>query len=202
MVSLGIYFYSLGYATIGTIYCVLGSLLMILVILKIIFTMKHALSTLDDPIIASVSPTFTMALMVICVFLDRIFTNAAWINVLWIGAVILHFILMIYFVAVHIFPTKSNWNIFIQAGLLRLSALALFLILLNCLSMSWEKLFLGSVVLYLLLLPILIKRITKSKEMPESTIPLLTIMTAPGSLCLAGYISMGGHLYMPLVVFC
>ena len=44
---------------------------------KIIFTMKHALSTLDDPIIASVSPTFTMALMVICVFLDRIFTNAA-----------------------------------------------------------------------------------------------------------------------------
>ena len=37
--------------------------------------------------------------------------------------------------------------------------------------------------------------------MPESTIPLLTIMTAPGSLCLAGYISMGGHLYMPLVVF-
>ncbi|QQV79512.1 hypothetical protein JG559_07715 [Enterococcus faecalis] len=38
--------------------------------------MKHALSTLDDPIIASVSPTFTMALMVICVFLDRIFTNA------------------------------------------------------------------------------------------------------------------------------
>ena len=106
IVSLGNLLYSLGYATIGTIYCVLGSLLMILVILKIIFTMKHALSTLDDPIIASVSPTFTMALMVICVFLDRIFTNAAWINVLWIGAVILHFILMIYFVAVHIFPTK------------------------------------------------------------------------------------------------
>ncbi len=143
MVSLGNLLYSLGYATIGTIYCVLGSLLMILVILKIIFTMKHALSTLDDPIIASVSPTFTMALMVICVFLDRIFTNAAWINVLWIGAVILHFILMIYFVAVHIFQQKSNWNIFIQAGLLRLSALALFLILLNCLSMSWEKLFFG-----------------------------------------------------------
>lgn len=36
MVSLGNLLYSLGYATIGTIYCVLGSLLMILVILKII----------------------------------------------------------------------------------------------------------------------------------------------------------------------
>ncbi|EKZ0224533.1 C4-dicarboxylate ABC transporter, partial [Enterococcus faecalis] len=33
MVSLGNLLYSLGYATIGTIYCVLGSLLMILVIL-------------------------------------------------------------------------------------------------------------------------------------------------------------------------
>ena len=48
-----------------------------------------------------------MALMVICVFLDRIFTNAAWINVLWIGAVILHFILMIYF-AVHIFQQNRT----------------------------------------------------------------------------------------------
>ena len=35
MVSLGNLLYSLGYATIGTIYCVLGSLLMILVILKL-----------------------------------------------------------------------------------------------------------------------------------------------------------------------
>ena len=67
--------------------------------------------------------------------------------------------------------------------------------------MSWEKLFLGSVVLLFTLVTNFNQRITKSKEMPESTIPLLTIMTAPGSLCLAGYISMGGHLYMPLVVF-
>ena len=103
------------------------------------------------PIIASVSSTFTMALMVICVFIRwDIYTNAAWINVLWIGAVILHFILMIYFCSGAYFSNKkSNWNIFIQAGLLRLSALALFLILLNCLSMSWEKLFLGSVVLFI-----------------------------------------------------
>ena len=175
---------------------------MILVILKIIFTMKHALSTLDDPIIASVSPTFTMALMVICVFLDRIFTNAAWINVLWIGAVILHFILMIYFVAVHIFPTKielehiyPSWFItFVGIGVIPNTS-QLFINELGKI-VFWVALF-----FYLLLLPILIKRITKSKEMPESTIPLLTIMTAPGSLCLAGYISMGGHLYMPLVVF-
>lgn len=202
MVSLGNLLYSFGYATIGTIYCVLGSLLMILVILKIIFTMKHALSTLDDPIIASVSPTFTMALMVICVFLDRIFTNAVWINVLWIGAVILHFILMIYFVAVHIFPTKielehiyPSWFItFVGIGVIPNTS-QLFINELGKI-VFWVALF-----FYLLLLPILIKRITKSKEMPESTIPLLTIMTAPGSLCLAGYISMGGHLYMPLVVF-
>ena len=100
--------------------------------------MKHALSTLDDPIIASVSPTFTMALIYLC-FLDRIFTNAAWINVDWRSDFTFYFNDL--FVAVHIFPTKSNWNIFIQAGLLRLSALALFLILLNCLSMSWENCF-------------------------------------------------------------
>ena len=142
-----------------------------------------------------------MALMVICVFLDRIFTNAAWINVLWIGAVILHFILMIYFVAVHIFPTKIELEHIYPSWFITFVGIGVIPNTLNCLSMSWEKLFWVALFFYLLLLPILIKRITKSKEMPESTIPLLTIMTAPGSLCLAGYISMGGHLYMPLVVF-
>ncbi|QQV79513.1 hypothetical protein JG559_07720 [Enterococcus faecalis] len=100
------------------------------------------------------------------------------------------------------FQQKSNWNIFIQAGLLRFVGIGVIpntsQLFINELGkiVFWVALF-----FYLLLLPILIKRITKSKEMPESTIPLLTIMTAPGSLCLAGYISMGGHLYMPLVVF-
>ena len=119
-----------------------------------------------------------------------------------IGAVILHFILMIYFVAVHIFPTKielehiyPSWFItFVGIGVIPNTS-QLFINELGKI-VFWVALF-----FYLLLLPILIKRITKSKEMPESTIPLLTIMTAPGSLCLAGYISMGGHLYMPLVVF-
>ena len=67
MVSLGNLLYSLGYANWDHLLCTWQSL-NDFSYLKIIFTMKHALSTLDDPIIASVSPTFTMALMVICVF--------------------------------------------------------------------------------------------------------------------------------------
>ncbi|ARR88309.1 hypothetical protein BSR26_00020 [Leuconostoc mesenteroides subsp. mesenteroides] len=33
-----------------------------LILLKIVLAMKHTISTLNDPIVASVSPTFTMSL--------------------------------------------------------------------------------------------------------------------------------------------
>ncbi|MGC3054053.1 C4-dicarboxylate ABC transporter, partial [Enterococcus faecalis] len=80
-----------------------------------------------------------------------------------------------YFVAVNIFPTKielehiyRSWYItFVGIGVIPNTS-QLFIYELGKI-VFWVALF-----FYLLLIPILIKRITKSKEMPESTIPLLT----------------------------
>jgi hypothetical protein len=44
----------------------------------------------QSPIIASVAPTFTMALMVVSVFLDRLFPNQIMNNALWVTAIILN----------------------------------------------------------------------------------------------------------------
>ncbi len=42
---------------------------------------------------------------------------------------------------------------------------------------------------YLILLPIILYRITKVKEIPEPALPTIVILAAPASLCLAGYMN-------------
>ena len=46
-----------------------------------------------------------------------------------------------------------------------------------------------ALVLYFVLLPVILKRIMFQKMTEASAVPLITILTAPGSLCLAGYLS-------------
>ena len=46
-----------------------------------------------------------------------------------------------------------------------------------------------ALVLYFALLPIILKRVVHQKLTERAAVPLITILTAPGSLCLAGYLS-------------
>lgn len=189
-VSLGNLLFSIGYQTVGNVYAAMGSFLMGLIMLKIIFAMKHTMQTLNDPIVASVSPTFTMAWMVICVFLNRLFPDQAWIHGVWLLAVLLHFVLMIYFVGTFVVPVKvelthiyPSWFItFVGLGVIPNTSKAFFSELGTI--VIWVALF-----FYLILLPIILKRVFILKKMHESTLPLITIIAAPGSLCLAGYLS-------------
>lgn len=75
IVSLGNLLASEGFEGIGNVFCCIGFIMMIFFLIKIIFTFKDTLNDLKNPIIASVAPTFTMALMVISVFLERLFPN-------------------------------------------------------------------------------------------------------------------------------
>ncbi len=53
--------------------------------------------TLHDPIIASVSPTFTMSLMVICTYFVSYESIAPIVKFIWLCAVIFQVILVFYF---------------------------------------------------------------------------------------------------------
>jgi len=50
-------------------------------------------------------------------------------------------------------------------------------------------LFMFGLLSYFILMPIVIKRVFKVGEIPEPALPTLAVFTAPGSLCLAGYMS-------------
>ncbi|MCC4044750.1 TDT family transporter [Enterococcus gallinarum] len=189
-VSLGNLLFAEGFKVTGNAFCLVGILVMILFLLKLIFTFKRTLADLKNPIVASVAPTFTMSLMVISVVLERAFPKCIMNDLLWLTAIGLHLGLMVYFVVVHILPVDitleyvyPSWFItFVGIGVIPNTS-AVFIKELGEI-VVWIALF-----LYFVLLPVILKRIMFQKMTEASAVPLITILTAPGSLCLAGYLS-------------
>ncbi|MGL9969162.1 TDT family transporter [Enterococcus sp. DIV1420a] len=199
LVSLGNLLFSEGFVLLGNIYSWIAICLMGIILLKIVLTMKHTINTLNDPVVASVAPTFTMAWMVICVFLNRIFGDIRLIYYIWLAIIILHFILMIYFVAVHIFPIKIELEHIYPSWFITFVGIGVIPNTSEVFIKEWGRIMIWvALFFYIILLPIIYKRIIE-KEMHESAIPLITIMTAPGSLCLSGYLSIGGNKSILLI---
>lgn len=203
-VSLGNLLFAEGFEAIGNIFYLIGILIMGLFLLKLFFTFKNTLADLKNPIIASVAPTFTMSLMVISVVLERVFPNLLMNDLLWLTSIGLHLGLMTYFVVVHILPVDitleyvyPSWFItFVGIGVIPNTS-AVFIKELGEI-VVWIAL-----VLYFALLPVILKRIMFQKMTEASAVPLITILTAPGSLCLAGYLSVfkeGSALFVALML--
>ena len=163
---------------------------MCLVVFKVIFTFKHTLSHLNNHIVASVAPTFTMALMVICTYFLEFEAIQPSLSYIWLGIVFLQFVLMLYFAyffllskSVKIHHVYPSWFIiFVGIGVISITSS-------NFYPEFGRWIFWVALSFYLLLLPIILYRVVHVKNMEESTLPLITIIAAPGSLCLTGYLN-------------
>jgi len=190
LVSLGNLLKTYGMATFGTIIGLIGMVLMSLILFKIIFTFKHTLSHLKNPIVASVAPTFTMAFMVICTYFLDFVSIQPLLSLLWLGIVCLHFILMFYFTyyflvkkSVNIQDVYPSWFItFVGIGVITVTSS-------NFYPEFGRWVFWLTLTLYFILLPIILYRVFRVKNMEDATLPLITIIAAPGSLCLTGYLN-------------
>ena len=191
----------LGLATIGNVlknyqfillgnsFGVIAGLLFSAVLLKVCLTFHHVHASLTDPIIASVAPTFTMGTTVLCTYLLQIQIIAPVIKYLWLLAIIVHYYLMAYFTyhflikpsvtIEHLYP--SWFIVYVGIGVISVTS-GNFFPLIGQVNF-WVGLF-----FYLLLLPLIIKRVFLFKKMAEATLPLVTIIAAPGSLELTGYL--------------
>lgn len=69
LASLGNLFKDYHHVALGNLTGGISMILMIFIFVKLFILFEHTKQTLHDPIIASVSPTFTMSLMVICTYL-------------------------------------------------------------------------------------------------------------------------------------
>jgi exfoliative toxin A/B len=164
----------------------ISALILLLIILKISFDTKGVLDSFKNPVVASVAPTFTMALMLLSTYINPYAYSLSF--AVWIFGLFLHCFLIIYFTVKFIF----NFNIkkvfpsyfVVYVGIVVASLTAPTY---NLISIG-KCIFWFGLLAYLCLLPIVIYRTFIIKAIEEPALPTISIFAAPASLCLAGYL--------------
>ncbi len=169
------------------IFGIFAAIILILILAKIIIYPKKVAEDLNNPVIASVFPALSMGIMLMATYIKPLFPSLAF--GIWIIGLILHMILILYFTIKYVFNFNikkvfPSWYI-VYVGIVVGSVTAPAFEMTNV----GKILFWFGFISYLILLPIILYRITKVKEIPEPALPTITILAAPASLCLAGYIN-------------
>lgn len=173
--------------TYRNIFGILSGIILILILGKFILYPKAVAKALDNPVVASVFPTLSMGIMILATYLKGISSSVGYI--IWIVGLVLHMILILQFTKKYVFNYNikkvfPSWFI-VYVGIVVGSVTA------PAFNMAkiGQGLFWFGFISYLVLLPIVIKRVFSVKEIPEPALPTLVIFSAPASLCLAGYMS-------------
>jgi exfoliative toxin A/B len=170
-----------------SIFGIMSAALFILMIEKIMKYPKDVAESLNNPVVASVFPTLSMAIMLLSVYIKPYESSVA--ITMWIIGVILHIILIIWFTKKFALNIKINqvfpsWFI-VYVGIAVASVTGPAFKMINIGQIA----FWFGFITYIILLPVVIYRIVIAKEMPEQTLPTLAIFAAPASLLLAGYMN-------------
>lgn len=187
----------LGFATLGNLLqsygetaryaCgILAGFLLILALLKLILFPHMIAEDMKNPIMASVSATFPMALMLLSTYIKPWIGNVA--RFIWFFAILLHLILIIWFTVRFILKVQmpkvfaSYYIVYVGIAAAAVTAPAY-----NALSIGTAAFWFGFITLILLFV-LITARYVKYKEVPEPAKPLICIYAAPTSLCIAGYV--------------
>ncbi|MCF6462164.1 TDT family transporter [Clostridium sp. Cult1] len=169
------------------IFGIFAGITFILILAKIIKYPKNVAEDLKNPVIASVFPALSMGIMLIATYIKPFKPSLAF--GIWVIGLALHIILILYFTIKYVFNFNikkvfPSWYI-VYVGIVVGSVTAPAFDMANI----GQVLFWFGFISYLILLPIILYRILKIKEIPEPAMPTLVILAAPASLCLAGYMN-------------
>lgn len=170
-----------------SIFGIISAIFYILMVYKLIKFKSGVQESLQNPVVASVFPTFSMATMLLAVYIKPLSQSLSF--VLWLAGILLHIILIIMFSKKFVLDFKikqvfpSWFVVYVGIAVASVTAPAYKMNLIGQLA------FWFGLVAYIILLPIVIYRTFKVKEMPEPTLPTLIIYAAPASLLLAGYMN-------------
>ncbi len=182
---------------VRNLFGIISAILFLLLAIKLIYIPKSLKEAFDNPVTASVTPTFSMGLMILTTYVKPYFPAAAY-ALWWVGFCI-HALLMLCFTKKYIFSFNikkvfaSYFVVYVGIVCASITAPAFGL---NSLG---QFVFWFGFIAYLILLPLVLYRIIVIKEIPEPAIPTITILTAPSSLCLAGYLNSFSEKNMSIV---
>lgn len=169
------------------IFGIIGGILLVLLLAKLVMIPKAFKEGFENPVVASVIPTLSMGIMILSTYLKPYATSLAYGT--WILGLVLHAILIACFTKKYlinfnikkVFPSYFVVYVGIVVGSVTAPVYNL--------QKLGEYIFWFGLITYLALLPIVIYRVVKIKEIPEPASPTLIIFAAPASLCLAGYLN-------------
>lgn len=163
---------------------IVAAFLLILVLLKLIMFPQMIKEDMQNPIMASVSGTFPMALMLLSTYVKPFIGPAA--MYIWYFAILLHIVLIVYFTVKFILKLQlpkvfaSYYIVYVGIAVAAVTAPA------------YEKTGIGSIAFWFgfvtLILLLVTIRYVKCPQVPEPAQPLICIYAAPTSLCIAGYV--------------
>ncbi|MEK4628660.1 MAG: TDT family transporter [Solibacillus sp.] len=187
-VSLGNVFHTVEQHVLGHIAFFIGGFLLLMLLSKALFAWSSVLSEMQNPIIASVSPTFTMGTMAFSNGLHYYSVPELLIQSIWIIAAATQIFIILYFIKAFIWRKKLSISMIFPSWFILFVGTAMMPLTAGQLSNVFTKgILLFAVISFIILVPIVIKRGFILKDLPEPTIPMITILTAPASLSLAAY---------------
>lgn len=165
---------------------IVAAFILVLVLLKLIMFPQMMKEDMKNSIMASVSGTFSMALMLLSTYVKPFIGTAA--KYIWFFAIALHIVLIVYFTVkfvVKLDLTKvfaSYYIVYVGIAVAAVTAPAY-----EQLAVGTAAFWFGFVTLIALLILVTI-RYVKCPNVPEPAQPLFCIYAAPTSLCIAGYV--------------
>lgn len=166
---------------------IISGLLLLALLLKLIIDGKAVIEDLKNPVIASVAPTFSMGIMILSTYI-KAFNSSLALGV-WAVGLVLHGLLILFFTksfmlkldVKKVLPSYFIVYVGIVVGSVTAPA--------HNMQSLGQLIFWFGFITYLFLLPMVLYRVLVIKAIPEPALPLITIIAAPASLCLAGYLS-------------
>ncbi|MGN7478233.1 TDT family transporter [Solibacillus silvestris] len=187
-ISLGNLLLATKQTTFGHISFFIGILLFLLIVGKLLFAFSSVIAEMQNPIIASVSPTFTMGTLSISSGLQYYGIHEVIIHTIWIIAATTQIFIILYFIKTFIWKNKMTISNIFPSWLILFVGTAVMPLTAGTLSGTLTKgIVIFALAAFAVLAPIVILRGFIRKDLPEPTIPMLTILTAPASLSLAAY---------------
>lgn len=164
--------------------------MMLLLLLRVFTDFPSIQRDFKNPMIASVSPTITMALFGIASYLHSIHGFIIFSNILWYTSILLHLSFVAYFTYNFVIKRELTIQSLYPSWLITYIGLGLIAVTSTNFNLLLGDIFLViAMINYVILIPLMLYRIFKTAYNEKPALPLLTILTAPTSLCLAGYIT-------------
>ncbi len=175
-----------------------AAVLLLLVAVKFVCFPKVLFEELKHPVVGSVIPTFSMALMVITVALYK--AHPALAANLWLLAVVMH----VSFLASFFYHRARDFKLHHMLPSWFVPPVGLAVATLTNRAPEYAELaqaiLMFAMAAYFVLMPLMLYRLVFSAPIPDSSKPTVAILAAPSSLCLAAYLQIQANPSVLLVV--